>query len=145
MWQPFGPSPAERVPRTLFAGWIRYRDVVELYMPERVLRQLGYVQMIPRQIFFPDKVMRPMSAKAYTCEWNAVAAGSWNYFPRMFMCLLHDCTPVSGDPSECEPAYMSWYYQYSHPLIVNSADRHVPSVPHRSNYAYVSFSMKEYS
>ena len=35
-------------------GLIRYRDIIEPYMPDRVLRQLGYVQVIPVDILTPD-------------------------------------------------------------------------------------------
>jgi hypothetical protein len=31
-----------------FSGWLRCRDEKEMHLPERVLRQYGYVQTIPR-------------------------------------------------------------------------------------------------
>ncbi|XP_021774617.1 protein MAIN-LIKE 1-like [Chenopodium quinoa] len=42
-WLPYGVDPARRVPATLFIGCIQYRSIIEPYMPDRVVRQLGYV------------------------------------------------------------------------------------------------------
>ncbi|KAL2900727.1 Protein MAIN-LIKE 1, partial [Bienertia sinuspersici] len=47
------------VPRTLMVGCIRYRDIVEPYMPDRSLRQLGRVQVVPMDILAPEFAMRP--------------------------------------------------------------------------------------
>ncbi|XP_021749469.1 protein MAIN-LIKE 1-like [Chenopodium quinoa] len=40
-WLPYGPDPASVVPTTLFSGFLRYRYIIVLYMPGRVVRQLG--------------------------------------------------------------------------------------------------------
>ncbi|MCI63391.1 serine/threonine-protein phosphatase 7 long form-like protein, partial [Trifolium medium] len=34
----------------LYSGWIRCRPIKVRYLPERVLRQFGYVQTIPRDL-----------------------------------------------------------------------------------------------
>jgi len=38
----------ERV--SLYSGWLRFRDRMVRYLPERVLRQFGWVQTIPRHL-----------------------------------------------------------------------------------------------
>ncbi|XP_050233138.2 protein MAIN-LIKE 1-like [Mercurialis annua] len=57
-WLPFGGEPAASIEHTAYYGWIAYRDIVEPYMPSRVLRQLGYVQTVPVPIFRPIGVVR---------------------------------------------------------------------------------------
>ncbi|KAL2925342.1 Protein MAINTENANCE OF MERISTEMS [Bienertia sinuspersici] len=42
-WMPYRTDPSKDVPRMLMVGCIRYRDIVEPYMPDRLLRQLGRV------------------------------------------------------------------------------------------------------
>ncbi|KAL2922208.1 Protein MAINTENANCE OF MERISTEMS [Bienertia sinuspersici] len=42
-WMPYRTDPSKDVPRTLMVGCIRYRDIVEPYMPDRSLHQLGHV------------------------------------------------------------------------------------------------------
>ncbi|XP_021758538.1 protein MAINTENANCE OF MERISTEMS-like [Chenopodium quinoa] len=44
-WMPYGPDPASVVPTTLFSGFLRYRKIIEPYMPDRVVKQLGLVQV----------------------------------------------------------------------------------------------------
>ncbi|XP_021760578.1 protein MAIN-LIKE 1-like [Chenopodium quinoa] len=64
-WLPYGADPALRVPPTLFIGCIQYRNIIEPYMPDRVVRQLGFVQGIPREIIRPEKAKRPTNLKMY--------------------------------------------------------------------------------
>ncbi|XP_021745471.1 protein MAIN-LIKE 1-like [Chenopodium quinoa] len=45
-WLPYGVDPARHVPPTLFIGCIQYHSIIESYMPDRVVQQLGFVQDI---------------------------------------------------------------------------------------------------
>ncbi|KAL2940999.1 Protein MAIN-LIKE 1 [Bienertia sinuspersici] len=46
-------------------GFVRYRDIIELYIPDRVVRQLGCAQPIPLPITRPDHAYRPSRSKDY--------------------------------------------------------------------------------
>ena len=65
-------------------GYVCYRDIIEPYMPDRVVRQLGRVQTIPFDITVPDKASRaPSRAPRYDCKHSAtIAAKIWRIFPR---------------------------------------------------------------
>ncbi|CAI9113597.1 OLC1v1014227C1 [Oldenlandia corymbosa var. corymbosa] len=52
-WLPSGPDPVSDDPRTIYSSWIQYRDIIEPYLPNRVLRQIGYIQVIPPPIPHP--------------------------------------------------------------------------------------------
>ena len=49
-WTPYITSPRALLnehPRTAYIGGTTYFDIVEVYLPERTVRQLGFVQAIP--------------------------------------------------------------------------------------------------
>jgi len=117
-WLPYGPEPAVAVPRTTFMGVIRYRDITEPYLPDRVLRQLGYVQVIPVDIPTPEHAVRSATATTYDVRHNVSFAESvWRTFPRVGRLHLADLSR-SRDPSTCAPDYLQWFGRCSHPLIV---------------------------
>ncbi|XP_056689114.1 protein MAIN-LIKE 1-like [Spinacia oleracea] len=73
-WLPYGPDPALTVPRTTLCGWLRYRDIIEPYMPDRVLRQLGYMQVIPSPILRPELSSGNcllLGLSSGNCSWTA--------------------------------------------------------------------------
>ncbi|XP_057248191.1 protein MAINTENANCE OF MERISTEMS-like [Beta vulgaris subsp. vulgaris] len=45
-WLPYGICPVSAYPRSTYYGWLRYLDIVEPYMPDRTLRQLGFIQEV---------------------------------------------------------------------------------------------------
>ncbi|CAI9087864.1 OLC1v1022048C1 [Oldenlandia corymbosa var. corymbosa] len=81
-WQPFGKAVHQSVPKTIYTGWIAFRDIVEPYVSGSVLRKLGYVQTVPRSIVKPPIVFRPWSGEGYKVGLSSVtAANSWDRFP----------------------------------------------------------------
>jgi len=143
-WLPYGPDPAAEVPRTLFMGLIRYRDIVEPYMPDRVLRQLGYVQVIPVDIPTPEHAVRAATAATYDVRFPASTAEStWRIFPRSCRLFLGDFRR-SRDPSECDARYLDWFGSYSHPVIVRGASRRADRPPDRTCGDLVIFSFYLY-
>ncbi|WCJ22085.1 hydrolase protein serine/threonine phosphatase [Euphorbia peplus] len=135
-WLPFGPEQASRVPRTAFSGWIRYRDVVEPYMPARALRQLGYVQCIPPPITRPVTVVRASIPRKYKVEVsNIIVEDSWRQFPNVSIVNFNLYKSSFGDRAACVLDYISWYFTKSHPLIV-SQDSDTSGDPPWSNSAY---------
>lgn len=140
MWLPYGDSQARVVPRTIYNGFIRFRDIVEPYMPGRVLRQLGYRQTIPQAIIRPSHAFRSWQSKAYKVEHPGVTAeDNWVGFPYSFALRLEMYQPVPDtDHSACAEGYLAWYYYYSHPVLLNE-DRDDVTLPSRSNSDYVSW------
>ncbi|XP_065864128.1 protein MAINTENANCE OF MERISTEMS-like isoform X2 [Euphorbia lathyris] len=133
MWMPYGPDAITGTPRTTYTGWIRYRDVIEPYMPGRCLRQLGYVQTIPRPILRPSKAVRPWSSLRYRVEVPPVMAQDcWDSFPEAAVLTLSRFTPARI-PSACEDQYMHWYTRHSHPHLLQEITAPAPTVHTRSN------------
>lgn len=128
---PFGPNPSVRVPRTLYTGLIQYREIVEAYMPQRYLRQLGFVQVVPPPPACPMKAVRPASLRDYVVQWPDIMTGTWDQFPmvaRLWTAELQ--RPPSGVPPMCDHYYMEWFNRYSHPRLIadldHSDDDYVP-------------------
>ena len=76
------------------------------YLPERVLRQFGYVQYIPPPppIFVTLEVVDEMWA-----QWEEHVLEEI------------ELTPVGADPGECVEGYRAWYIRVSHPYMAPAA------------------------
>ncbi|XP_050236021.1 protein MAIN-LIKE 1-like isoform X2 [Mercurialis annua] len=136
-WLPFGVDPAITVQRTAYIGWIRHRDILEPYMPSRVLRQLGYVQNIPPPILRPMKAVRSWRSLKYAVEMpDVVASDSWRTFPYSYILPFTCFERVTVIPGACVPQYMEWYARYSHPRLLNIDVAAPRSRPSRSNNDY---------
>jgi len=102
-------------------GCIRYRDIIEPYMPDRVLRQLGRVQCIPASIIIPDSAFRPgANVATYDVQYSAsLHHYTWFNFPR---CSGMDVRSfdVVADPTSTTADYMSWYTHHSHPRLLRA-------------------------
>lgn len=140
---PYGQESSVAVQRTLYTGLIRYRDIIEPYMPYRCVRQLGYVQCVPRSITRPLQCHRPWKPVGYNVKYDGRAANEdWESFPLMHMLILSQLQPSGLDRGACDPAYLTWYSRHSHPRFY--PDRAPRSVPPRSNSNYVSFFRHSY-
>ena len=139
-WLPFGADPATAVRRTIFTGWVRYRDIIEPYMPGRSVRQLGFVQTIPHPISRPRKAMRPWKSALYRVEHSVVnAADAWIQFPQTHILQINQNMASTDDPAACDAQYIEWYYRHSHPRLLNTDDPDAEVIPSRGNSEYVSF------
>ncbi|KAL2938780.1 Protein MAINTENANCE OF MERISTEMS [Bienertia sinuspersici] len=56
IWLPYGQQPYKAHPRTLITAFISQHGVIEIYLPERCLRQLGFQQIILMEIPQPPRV-----------------------------------------------------------------------------------------
>ncbi|XP_021754350.1 protein MAIN-LIKE 1-like [Chenopodium quinoa] len=118
-WMPFGQNPSNRVPRTLYTGLIQYREIVEAYMPQRCLRQLGYVQVVPPPPAWPSKAVRSASLKEYVVQWPASMIGTWEQFPMVARIWIEQLQrPPTGVAAMCDQHYMEWYNRHSHPRLI---------------------------
>jgi len=121
-WLPFGDRPGDRCPRTLFTGFIQHQSTIEPYMPQRCIRQLGFVQRIPPRIPTPISVSRPEDPRYYRVQWSRTSAqDTWDAFPMahsLNVSALRCCELVGAMSSD----YIAWYTTHSHPFVVNDRD-----------------------
>ncbi|XP_039684976.1 protein MAIN-LIKE 1-like [Medicago truncatula] len=98
-------SQFERV--SLYSGWIRYGDRMVRYLPERVLRQFGRVQTIPRhpvESAPPDLNLAEISNRFQRALDYALTP------EKLGQCAVH-CV-------EAEGGYIEWFYHHSHPHMI---------------------------
>ncbi|CAJ2672263.1 unnamed protein product [Trifolium pratense] len=118
IWRPFethrGSIPFDLI--TLYSGHLRGSTVVP-YLPERCIRQFGFVQYIPPP---------PPLAPAYSD-----IDSDWIGYHASVDRILQPTRPVTY-ASETVPDYMSWYYRVSHPRLCRPVDgpHGAPPVPH---------------
>ncbi|XP_021720108.1 uncharacterized protein LOC110687784 [Chenopodium quinoa] len=132
VWLPYGTVPASDVPRTVFTGWLRYQDVIEPYMPNRVLRQFGYVQTFPMPINCLDFAYRPADSKLYKVKWNVSSVeNAWTLYPRDFWLILAEFQRAQHS-SDVADGYYDWFTDVSHIFVVPAADAVFPAIPDRT-------------
>ena len=148
-WTPYNFSAAALLnehPRTTVIGGITCFDVVEVYLPERALRQIGFVQSIPPAPMRPAKALRPAHG-TYSVTFPSSAAAfveAWSRFPYSGR-LVEQGLRRATVPSETEPNYVEWFRVCSHPYI--SRDELLASGPGpgQSRSDYVSFIINFFS
>ncbi|XP_057423464.1 protein MAIN-LIKE 1-like [Lotus japonicus] len=113
IWTPYEEHKNHREldVRALYSGYIRtpIRAVVRPHLPERVLRQFGYVQPIPRH---PSVVMGMSSAA------EVVDAAYLDYEPH----LIPEGVPSIVDGAAVDD-YLDWYTGVSHRFIIPDESR----------------------
>ncbi|MCI37563.1 serine/threonine-protein phosphatase 7 long form-like protein, partial [Trifolium medium] len=91
----------------LYSGWIRCGTIRVRYLPERMLRQFGYVQTTPHH---PDAAANPLSTVTHIDQ---------HWVQHMDRVLTSDMLGTHATrPSDTAPGYMSWYYKISHQHII---------------------------
>lgn len=105
--------------RALYSGFIRSGSDVFRVLPERVLRQFGYVQSIPP--------LPPRGVSVDVCDqmWDEWELHKLDEF-------LLTRVPAD-DPGACVAEYMQWFLGVSHPWVLESsymdqAHRYLPIV-----------------
>ncbi|CAA0814791.1 Unknown protein, partial [Striga hermonthica] len=131
--------PHEIEPKTLYCGFIRYRDIVEPYFPVLFLRQLGYVQTVPPPMFTPIETNRIWESRLYKVEHSDVTAVSmWNQFPVSHTINSSMYQVSTNDRTETTAEYMEWYRRVSNPTFLGENLLDHNEVPTRANSDYVS-------
>ncbi|XP_024628922.1 protein MAIN-LIKE 1-like [Medicago truncatula] len=95
----------ERV--NLYSGWLRFGERMVRYLPERVFRQSGWVQTIPRHLV----------------ESAAIDVNLTEITNRFRHALDYALTPQQlGEPAvhgvEAEDGYIEWFYRHSYPRMI---------------------------
>ena len=69
-------------PRTTFIGGITCFDIVEVYFPEKTVRQLGFVKPIPPPSLRPTQALRPAQGTySVTFASTFIYTEAWSRFP----------------------------------------------------------------
>lgn len=134
VWTPYGTGADAILPVSYFRGVIRFCDVTEAYMPDRVTRQFGYQQRIPRQpCLTPALCILSKGQKGYQKDygnqdhvwesWVDYGMEEFRPVPRWGPPLASTSSPVTAD-------YMEWFLARSHVRISNPIhDPHVDIPP----------------
>ncbi|XP_052734039.1 protein MAINTENANCE OF MERISTEMS-like [Vigna angularis] len=108
----------------MYSGWIRIGDTLCRHLPERVLRQFGFQQDIPRSpTTVPDVDL-------------VVIDHVWLHFRAHVVSNVRH----AASPSDCVDGYIQWFRRVSHPYIIVAANdarpalapRQRPDVPHEA-------------
>ena len=102
---------------TAYIGGITYFDIVEVYLPERTVRQLGFVQAIAPAPMRAAHDLRP------TQGTYSVTFASPPIYTEACSRFLY-CARVADQalrwafvPSEADPSYVGWFRVSSHPYL----------------------------
>ncbi|XP_057535379.1 protein MAIN-LIKE 1-like [Amaranthus tricolor] len=105
-------------PRTSYIGGITCFDIVEVYLPERTVRQLGFAQEIPPAPLRPTQALRPAQGSySVTFASSCMFTEMWSRFPycaRVVEQALHRASV----PSEAAPDYVDWFRVSSHCFLI---------------------------
>ncbi|KAK1304873.1 hypothetical protein QJS10_CPB11g00705 [Acorus calamus] len=105
-----------------FNGCLVANRVYEPYMPERMLRQLGHLQTIPKGPTRPDgKTRRPRVASSYRVTYG----GSVTYMEQWEDHLLGPRSrgPRTRSSWDIVPEYITWLDRVSHRFVQNPENR----------------------
>ncbi|KMT08947.1 hypothetical protein BVRB_6g136610 [Beta vulgaris subsp. vulgaris] len=122
IWVPYVINVVHNLPLSLYHGCIRYASIIEPYMPDRVLRQFGYVQTRPMSPITPNKENKP--AHFYAIEYPESMMCFWDD-PSSHCLSMHRLGEDASNPWDCSSDYMQWFLQCSHPKLQNP--EHAPN------------------
>ncbi|KAI5663639.1 hypothetical protein M9H77_22962 [Catharanthus roseus] len=86
-------------------------------MPDRVVRQFGWVQCIPAHPIHPQEHRRPANNRVYMVK-NVFIEALWLEAPSHLLTSTWTSIPAIP-PSRCTDDYMPWFLPRTHPRIQN--------------------------
>jgi hypothetical protein len=119
---PYHPSPDfhkdYRV--SLYWGVIRYQKIQEAYMPERVTRQYGFIQQIPRNPIQPLRVKRDMNPKSYILAYHLVDCNWASRYDHIQAHILN--LPHASHGWDVANDYMEWFETCLHIKLLQASN-----------------------
>lgn len=112
---------------SLYRGWIRWGPLMYPHLPDRVIRQYGYIQHIPSS---------PRDITAVTTAPEEMDAMFLAYFSRLVVGV--DRAVIGGDTS---PDYMTWFRRVSHPYLTPGAEKFTITKVSLYNHCFCCFMM----
>jgi len=108
IWSPYDSHRVSRSlePISFFRGFLQYGDNIQMHLPDRVLRQYGYMQTIP-----PPPLVQDMVA------FHTVNA-CWVHFVDNVVTSMIPAV----HPHACTENYIDWYSRVSHPYLIRHDD-----------------------
>lgn len=100
---------------SFYTGMLKCLDIVEPYYPDRVLRQFGRVQTIPRNPYTHFRVRRVSDSKSYKVVYQYFD-GLWQRWRDHVLDDANRSTPVKFS-YDCTSEYLSWYQNITHPYV----------------------------
>ncbi|OVA07425.1 Aminotransferase-like [Macleaya cordata] len=110
IWDPYKSQRELRFPLhelAFYSGFLRCHNVIEPYHPDRVMRQFGLVQSIPRP---------PIKKKVV----HDIVSHQWDNWTSQL--LVQRGEPISK-PWDCGHDYMEWFRSVSHTCVQNPLHR----------------------
>ncbi|KAF7143288.1 hypothetical protein RHSIM_Rhsim05G0108800 [Rhododendron simsii] len=96
-----------------YTGCIRAMSVLEPYLPDRVLRQFGMVQLVPGPPLVPLRGSRGANSHSYSVVY-AYTDGQWENWRDHVMNADKRVAIQPGVPWESHPDYLPWFLTVSH-------------------------------
>ena len=118
-WRARAQHPLPEI--TFFSGCLKCGNIIELYHPDRVLRQFGYVQTIPPPPLSPIEGKRGIGTTSYRVIY-AFIDDNWNRWD-IHLLPLHRRGRPCLFPWHFTQDYLSWYGLITHAFIQNPIHR----------------------
>ncbi|KAH1199479.1 Protein MAIN-LIKE 1 [Glycine max] len=92
-----------------YTGQVRWGQIIVYIRPERVVRQMGYIQTVP-----PPPIRDSLTGTDIDDQWVHF---SDHVVPTGELCVV---------PGQVAPDYMEWFFQISHPFVTPMEDTAEP-------------------